>query len=74
MYIATFDQYVGRGKTLNEAYEDVKESYDDELEVESCFFYEAKEIKVVHEIKTLPVTTVRKATTTNEKGNTCKSK
>jgi len=74
MYLATYEESYGMGKTLNEAYKDLQDNCDDNIDIDYCLFYEAKEIKVVHEIKAVQVTTVRKATTTNEKGNTCKSK
>ena len=58
-YIAVFDEYRAIGKTLEEAYEGLRE-YDYDLNLKDFTFYEAKELEVKQEFKVIEVSTIKK--------------
>jgi len=59
IFIATSDDVYATGKTLEEAYENLKE-YDYDLNFKDVTFYEAKELEVKQEFKVVQVSTIKK--------------
>jgi len=56
-YICIFEDYVGVGKTIIEAYDNLK-AVGESVDVDECQFYAAKEIKVEVEIRMVEEKTI----------------
>jgi hypothetical protein len=61
IYIATNEGAIGISEDITEAFNELKDEVGNFLSVQECTFYEAKEIKVVQEIKQVPISTIKKA-------------